>query len=166
MTKFNLIVATAILVLSCTNPKKEDAHAVAVDNSIEKDTAGHGYNELGDDKDRTSTVSDYNTDNPEIQIDRPDKSTVETTLDTTLLFETWTLDNEGPHADFVFSPKSFFVVDYDGNGDMPYELKGNRLKIYYNDFIQEGEILSVSKDSLRIRWRDAETASYAKWKDN
>ncbi|MEL1243761.1 hypothetical protein AAEO56_05765 [Flavobacterium sp. DGU11] len=166
MTKITLTAVTAILVLSCTNPKKENAPAITAAKIIEKDTADHGYNELAGDRDMTLTVSDYNTDNPDIHIDRPDKSTVETTLDTTLLFETWTLDNEGPHADFVFSPKSFFVVDYDGNGDMPYELKGNRLKIYYNDFLQEGEILSVSKDSLRIRWRDADTASYVKWKDN
>ncbi|AWH83649.1 hypothetical protein HYN59_00305 [Flavobacterium album] len=167
MKNISLIAGISILVLSCAKPKKESTTAIAEDAAIiEKDTINHGYNELAGDREMTLTVSDYNTDNPEIQIERPDKSSVETSLDTTLLFNAWTLDNEGPHADFVFSPKSFFVVDYDGNGDMPYELKGNHLKIYYNDFIQEGEILSVSKDSLKIRWRDAGIAAYAKWKDN
>jgi hypothetical protein len=132
------------------------------------DTIDHGYNELANSEKReTFAVSDYNTDNPAIKnIDRPAQSTVSTDLDTALLFNIWTSDPEGPHADFVFSGKSFFVVDYDGNGDMPYELTGRKLKVYYNDFIQEGDIVSVDKDSLKIRWNDVEgIANYTRWKN-
>ncbi|GJM60752.1 hypothetical protein [Persicobacter diffluens] len=60
----------------------------------------------------------------------------------------------GPHADFWFKPNEFYVVDYDGDGAMPYILKEDSLTIFYNDFIQKGVILSVSKDTLKIYWDD------------
>ncbi|MBK7572602.1 MAG: hypothetical protein IPI10_13580 [Bacteroidetes bacterium] len=60
--------------------------------------------------------------------------------------------------------KSFLVVDYDGDSDMPYELTDNKLKIYYNDFFQEGKIISVDKDTLKIMWEDIENISnYVRW---
>jgi len=71
-------------------------------------------------------------------------------IDTALLFGIWTADPEGPHTDFRWTKKSFFIVDYDGNGDMPFELIDRKLKIYFNDFSQEGNIQSVGKDSLII----------------
>ncbi len=56
------------------------------------------------------------------------------------------------------------MVDYDGAGDMPYELAGNKMKIYYNDFIQEGEVISVDKNNLKIRWKDFDKIiTYVKW---
>ena len=128
----------------------------------------HGYNELANPDNRKSfTISDYNTDNPEIKnVDRPNKSIIQTTIDTSLLFTIWTSDPDGPHADFVFYKESFFVVDYDGDGNMPYILTDKKLKIYYNDFIQEGEIISLDKDTLKIKWQDFDHInSYVKWKN-
>ncbi|MBP6302141.1 MAG: hypothetical protein KBB37_02445 [Bacteroidia bacterium] len=133
---------------------------------IVSDTINHGYNELANPNNRKSfTISDFNTDNKEIKnIDRPSVSIVSTNLDTALLFGIWTNDPDGPHADFWLTNKSFFVVDYDGDGDMPYELKENKLKIYYNDFIQEGKIISVDKDTLKIMWKDFDIISnYVRW---
>ena len=47
---------------------------------------------------------------------------------------------------------------------MPYELNDTKLKIYYNDFIQEGKIISVSKDTLKIQWKDFDKINnYVKW---
>jgi len=47
---------------------------------------------------------------------------------------------------------------------MPYELIDNNLKIYYNDFTQEGHIVSVDKDTLKIIWEHTEHInSYVKW---
>jgi hypothetical protein len=69
-------------------------------------------------------------------INRPSTSTISTSLDTALLFSIWTTDPEGPHADFKWTKKSFFIVDYDGNGDMPFELIDRKLKVYFYDFIQ------------------------------
>lgn len=130
------------------------------------DAIAHGYNELADaGKRETFTISDYNADNEAVEnIPRPAASTVRTQLDTTLLFDTWVIDPDAPHAAFALSARSFYVVDYDGDGDMPYELNGQHLKIYYNDFIQEGEIISVSADSLNIRWQgNTQASSFVRW---
>jgi hypothetical protein len=129
----------------------------------------HGYNELANpNQSDYFTVSDYNTDNPEIKnIFRPKVSTVKTELDTSLLFDTWVNanDTKAPHATFDLTKKSFFVVDYDGDGNMPYELNGDKIKIYYNDFIQEGKIVSIDKDTLKILWKDVdEVSDYMRWK--
>jgi hypothetical protein len=162
-----LLTATSLLTLiltSCGDKKANSTEATV--NSTITDTTYHGYNELADSTNRkTFTISDYNTDNREVKnIERPAKSVVATNLDTTSLFSIWTSDPEGPHADFVFSSQSFFVVDYDGDGDMPYILTGNKLKIYYNDFIQEGEIVSVDKDTLKIKWKDYDYLNnYVRW---
>lgn len=133
------------------------------------DTLSHGYNELANTaKYKSFCISDYNTDNPNVaNIRRPEASFIETTLDTNLLFGIWTLNPEGPHADFKLTSKSFFVVDYDGDGDMPYELNGQKLRIYYNDFIQEGQIVSVSKDTLQVIWKGVDiTTHYIHWPEN
>lgn len=105
------------------------------------------------------------TEAPAPKIERPKKSVVGTSLNTKLLFNTWVIDREGPHADFVLSPKSFYVVDYDGDGDMPYILNGNKLSIYYEDSVQEAEILSVSATTLVMKWKDSEEpVTYEVWK--
>ncbi len=130
------------------------------------DSLNHGYNELANPSNRKSfTISDFNTDNSEIKnIDRPNTSTIKTNIDTTLLFGIWTSDPEGPHADFQLTSKSFYVVDYDGDGDMPYELTDRKIIIYYNDFIQEGKVISVDKDTLKIMWKDFDYINnYVRW---
>jgi hypothetical protein len=103
------------LTLCCTDSIKVKEPVKA------SDTINHGYNELANtDKRETFTISDYNTDNPEVEnIQRPAKSLLSTTIDTALLFGIWTNDPNGPHADFQFSSKSFYVVDYDGDGNRP-----------------------------------------------
>ncbi len=129
----------------------------------------NGYNELADEQNRgTYSISEYNTDlDRNKNIDRPEKSEIiNTKLDTTELFKIWTLDPEGPHADFWFRKAEFYVVDYDGDGAMPYILKGDSLTIYYNDFIQKGKIVSVSKDTLQIHWSESENPTeYVEWKN-
>lgn len=150
-------------ITSCNQTGQTTNKAV---NLTIDDSLNHGYNELANPSKRKSfTISDYNTDNSEIKnIDRPIASTIKTNLDTILLFGIWTSDPEGPHADFELTSKSFFVVDYDGDGDMPYELIDRKIKIYYNDFIQEGKLISVDKDTLKIMWKDFEFINnYVRW---
>lgn len=156
-----LLIVYGTACSSQNNPKIDKS-----EKPIVTDTINHGYNELANPDNRKSfTISDFNTDNEEIKnIDRPSVSTVSTILDTAILFGIWTNDPDGPHADFWLTNKSFFVVDYDGDGDMPYELTENKLKIYYNDFIQEGKIISVDKDTLKIMWKDFDNISnYVRW---
>ena len=153
---FAVIGIVTILFFSCNDRSKTNPEKIK----------NHGYNELSNpDSIKHITVSDYNSDNLEIKnISRPESSTIETQLDTTMLFGIWTMDPEGPHADFHLTGKSFYVADYDGDGDMPYELKGIEMKVYYNDFIQKGKIVSVDKDTLKIMWQDMENVSkYVRW---
>jgi hypothetical protein len=127
-----------------------------------------GYDQLADEQNRkTYTVSEYNTDLENENIDRPEKTLITNpTVDTTQLFKIWALDPNGPHADFWIKPTVFYVVDYDGDGAMPYRLDKDRLTIYYNDFVQKGRIVSVSKDSLKIYWDETESLTkYVEWKN-
>lgn len=128
----------------------------------------NGYNQLADEQNRsTYAISEYNTDLDKESINRPEKTVITNpTVDTTLLFKIWTLDPDGPHADFWLKPTEFYVVDYDGDGAMPYLLDQDSLTIFYNDFIQKGRIVSVSRDTLKILWNETEhPTNYVKWKD-
>lgn len=156
-----LTLLFSLILFACNNSQTNTVKEKNIDSIL------HGYNELTNtNKERILTVSDYNTDNPEIQnIDRPSVSIIQTNLDTILLFDIWVNDTSAPHADFNFSSLYFDVTDYDGNGSMPYELLGSQLKIYYNDFIQNGEIVSINKDTLKIKWQDFnEATSYVRWR--
>jgi len=79
------------------------------------------------------------------------------------LFGIWTTDPEGPHADFELTEKSFYVVDYDGNGDMRYEINKNDMKIYYPDGVNGGLITKAKNDTLIIYWASGEYATYVRW---
>ena len=84
---------------------------------------------------------------------------LDTDLDTSLLFGIWTTDPEGPHADFCLSDQSFYVVDYDGDGAMPYFLKKDKITVGYPDFDYSGKIEHVLEDLLIIQWEGNPTAS-------
>lgn len=126
----------------------------------------NGYNQLADEQNRkTFTISEYNTDLDSKDIERPEKALIKNpTFDTALLFKIWTSDPDGPHADFWFNRTEFYVVDYDGNGAMPYLIDQNSLTIFYNDFIQKGIIVSVGNDTLKIHWNESEKPTeYVEW---
>jgi hypothetical protein len=57
---------------------------------------------------------------------------------------------------FWLTAKSFFVVNYDGDGGMPYILDKNEITIFYNDFVQTGIITSTENDTLKIKGSDIE----------
>lgn len=86
-------------------------------------------------------------------------------FDINLLFGIWTYDPKGPHADFHLSRKSFYVVDYDGNGEMPYLIHKDSIKVFYNDFTSVGIITYVTNDSLIIDWDNSGNMYYTKWKE-
>lgn len=98
-------------------------------------------------------------------INRPKESKIiKSKVDLKLLFGIWTYDPNGPHADFELTNKSFYVVDYDGDGDMPYVLKQDTIKVYYNDYVSIGIIKSVTKDTLKMDWDKNGVVNYVKWK--
>jgi hypothetical protein len=141
-----------------------------IDENINQkiDTILYGYDELANTQNRDKyTVSEYNTDNKEIEnIKRPDKSIIRNLeIDTTNAFGVWTLDPDGPHAEFLFDKDFFYIVDYDGNGAMPYILEKNEITVFYNDFTKKGIIKASNKDTLRIEWKDyEEETTYLKFK--
>ena len=136
--------------------------------TIENDSLD-GYNQLADEHNReVYPTSKYNTDlDRNENIARPEKSEIiNPKVDTAQLFKIWTLDPNGPHADFWFKKTEFYVVDYDGDGAMPYTLNGDSLTVFYNDFIQEGKIISVGKGTLKIHWKESESPTeYVEWEN-
>ena len=154
--------------ISCKNEKKNDTLNLKTENEL-KTGSVNSYNELANTQNRkTLTVSEYNTDNTEIEnIERPKKTIIRNlAIDTTKAFGIWTQDPNGPHADFWLTAKSFYVVDYDGNGAMPYILDKNEITIFYNDFVQKGVITSTENETLNIKWSDIdEETVYVKFEN-
>ncbi|MDR6967749.1 hypothetical protein J2X31_001761 [Flavobacterium arsenatis] len=75
----------------------------------------------------------------------------------------WAEDLSGPHADFELTESYFYVVDYDGNGHMPYEINTNKIKIYFPDSEQMGLIKKAKNDSLVIYCANGEFTTYLRW---
>ncbi len=154
--------------ISCKNEQKNDSLNLKTENELQTDSV-NAYNELANPQNRkTLTISEYNTDNPEIEnIERPEKTIIRNLeIDTTKAFGIWVKDPNGPHADFWLTAKSFYVVDYDGDGKMPYILDKNKISIFYNDFVQKGVITSTETDTLKIKWSDMEKETeYVKFKN-
>ncbi|MBZ9731643.1 hypothetical protein LB467_18305 [Salegentibacter sp. JZCK2] len=145
-----------LMLFSCKSEENKNSLNSTKELKVKSDSVS-AYNELANPQNRkTFTISEYNTDNPEIQnIDRPEKTVIgNLQIDTSQAFGIWTQDPSGPHADFWLTAKSFYVVDYDGDGAMPYILEENKITIFYNDFIQKGTITSTSQDILKIKWSD------------
>ena len=148
--------------VSCKNVQQNDSSNLKTENVNKTDSVNvidslNIYNELANPENRkTLTISEYNTDNPEIEnINRTKKTIIRNLeIDTTKAFGIWTQDSYGPHADFWLTAKSFYVVDYDGDGAMPYILNKNKITIFYNDFVQTGIITSTETDTLKIKWSD------------
>ena len=113
------------------------------------------------------TVSEKNIEIEKAQnVERPKQTEIiNPRFDLNLLFGIWTYDPNGPHADFELTKKSFYVVDYDGNGDMPYSINQDTIKVYYPDYISIGIIKSVTKDTLKIEWDKTAVINCVKWKE-
>ena len=163
-----LIFTLILMSISCKNEKKKDTLNLETETELKTDSV-EAYNKLANTKNKkTLTISEYNTDNSEIEnIERPEKTIIRNlAIDTTKAFGIWTQDPNGPHADFWLTEKSFYVVDYDGDGEMPYILDKNEITIFYNDFAQKGIITSTENDTLKIKWSDIEKATeYVKFEN-
>lgn len=87
-------------------------------------------------------------------------------VDTTELFGIWTIDPDGPHADFWLTKDSYYIVDYDGNGHMTYELNGRTLTVFFEDGKQIMDIISTSNDTLRTFSNEYEVEYvFTRWKN-
>lgn len=87
-------------------------------------------------------------------------------VDTTELFGIWTIDPDGPHADFWLTKDSYYIVDYDGNGHKTYELNGRTLTLFLEDGEYAMEILSTDNDTLRTYNEEYNSETvYTRWKN-
>lgn len=152
--KKNLLFICLIIIISCA--KKEST----VDANSKNSTIPKTENRI------TDTVSEKHTDIESVTTtDRPAESKIiKSKFDVKLLFGIWTYDPNGPHADFQLTKKSFYVVDYDGDGDMPYIINHDTIKVFYNDYTGVGIIKNASNDTLQIDWDGNGTINYVKWK--
>ena len=154
--------------ISCKNEKKNNVINLENETELKADSV-EIYNELANSENKKIiTISEYNTDNSKIKnIERPEKTIIRNlAVDTTKVFGIWTQNPNGPHADFWLTKKSFYVVDYDGDGAMPYILDKNEITIFYNDFIQKVIITSTENNILKIKWSDIENETeYVKFEN-
>lgn len=166
--KIILISSLFLISISCKNEKKNNAPNLETETKLKTDSK-YSHNELANKENKKIlTISEYNTDNLELEnIERPEKTIIRNlAIDTTRAFGIWIQDPKGPHADFWLTAKSFYVVDYDGDGAMPYILDKNEITIFYNDFIQKGIITSTENDTLKIKWSNfAEETEYVKFEN-
>ena len=149
--------------ISCKNENKKDTLNLEAKTELIIDSMEANLNNK-----KPLTNSEYNTDYSGIKnIERPEKTIIRNlAIDTTKAFGIWTQDPNGPHADFWLTEKSFYVVDYDGNAEIPYILDKNEITIFYKDFVQKGIITSTENVTLKIKWSDNEhVTEYVKFEN-
>ena len=84
-------------------------------------------------------------------------------IDTTLIYGIWD-STKGGDADFRITENEFYLVDFFESSE--YKLDGNLIKIKGSEFYENGLILKVNKDSLKIKWVELNViVDYWKFKD-
>ena len=143
MKHFLLPLCFGFFLLSCGKEQKEITTNVANDTVVSAKTS--------------ESV-------PPIQKTSKSQNSINPKYSPESLYGIWTVDNDGPHADFELTKKSFYVVDYDGDGDMPYTLKHDTLTVMYGDYNSTGIIKKVVKDTMVINWNNTTDVTYVTWK--
>jgi hypothetical protein len=164
MNKLASLVPFILLLNSCSLPTNSKDQQVTVDStSSELRTFDVDLNEPLKEATTELTLADLEEDS----IAKPDWPIFKNIeVDTTELFGIWTVDPKGPHADFWLTKDSYYVVDYDGVGDMPYILNGRTITIFFEHGKQVLEILSTSNDTLRTFSKEYEyEAVYTRWEN-
>lgn len=80
-----------------------------------------------------------------------------------IILGTWVLDNNAQHADIKITKESYFIVDSDSNGNMPYTFQDDTLLVQFPDIKYFGFVEKVNNDSLVINWNNNERVVYFKW---
>jgi hypothetical protein len=84
-------------------------------------------------------------------------------IDKTLIYGIWD-STKGGDADFRITENEFYLVDFFESSE--YKLDGNLIKIKESEYYENGVILIINKDSLRIKWIEQNvTVDYWKFKD-
>lgn len=84
-------------------------------------------------------------------------------IDKTLIYGIWN-STKGGDADFRITENEFYLVDFFESS--AFKLDGNLIKITGSEYYENGVILKVSKDSLKIKWVELNvTVDYWKFKE-
>lgn len=76
----------------------------------------------------------------------------------------WTVDLNGPHADFKLTESTYFLVDSDGDGSHSYSISQDVFVIHFPGFDSKGKILKAQHDTLVVIWDDQPQTTYFRWK--
>lgn len=171
MKGISLKILLAVLVInsSCNEKKKNEFQAAKpvieeivkpdslVDTLVSVPIGRLTYNS------GSSSISIESTDT--VKFWRPKKTKIiNPTVSLDKLFHAWVMDVNDPHAAFDLTRESLYVVDSDGNGNMPYVLKGDSLIVYYEDEVQRSKIIRLTEDSMILAFNDYELA-YVRWRN-
>lgn len=142
MRKKTTYIIILILVLnnfSCKNEKKNKALILGLETTLKTDTIA---------------VSNYSKS--EIKNSKQLEESIFRNLevDTTKVFGAWTQDPTAPFADFYITAKSFHILDFDSENDIPYMLDKNQIIFFYKGNRHKGIITSTENDTLKIKWTD------------
>jgi hypothetical protein len=145
MRKKITYIIISILVLnnfSCKNEKKNKALILGLETIL-----------------KTNSIAVFNYSKREIKNSEQLEESIFRNLevDTTKLFGTWTQDPTAPFADFRLSAKSFNVVDFESDSDIPYKLDKNEITVFYKDKSHKGIITLTENDTLKIKWANNNT---------
>lgn len=142
MKKLLSIIITLLLFLACAKDQKKDAAQNNADSLATK------HEDIVASK-KTSPTQD-NISSPK--------------FDTKLLYGTWTINNDGPHADFKLNEKSLYIVDSEDGGEHDYRISHDSLIVKYEDYNAVGIIKKSVKDTLVINWDNSADVIYFTWK--
>ena len=84
---------------------------------------------------------------------------------TAKLFGVWALDLTAPHADFWLDPEFFYLAEAEEEGNRPYVIEDDSIKIYYKSYTAKGRIVRATGDTLVLSVNGGEDATYFRWKE-
>ena len=81
-----------------------------------------------------------------------------------VLYGIWTLNNNGPHADFKITKEAFYIADSEDDGNHTYTISNDTITVRYKDYNAVGIIKKAVKDTLIINWDNSADVLYVIWK--
>lgn len=81
------------------------------------------------------------------------------------LFGIWVLDRTAPHADFWLDQDSFYLAANDEEGNRPYLIEDDSIKIYFKTLTAKGRIVKATGDTLVLRINEGEDDVYLRWQE-
>lgn len=77
----------------------------------------------------------------------------------------WVLDLSAPHADIWLDEDWFYAAETDEEGNRPYVILDDSLKVYYKNYQMKARIVRATGDTLVLRINEGEDATYLRWRE-